>query len=184
MIVSILLVDLEGQYKLTIDHALACIDMWSDVVDLYWLCLPIALRNAVSVYEPKWECWDPDKREAWIREPPECAITDGSVFPFFQRGMEFEELVPEFGEWYSNGEPTACMVGIRADESLNRYRTIASATKTVVDGKQWTTMVTENVANVYPIYDWRTQDIWTYHGKNPDMPYNFRWARTAGPRRA
>lgn len=177
--IGILLVDLEGQYKLTIDHALACIDMWSDVVDLYWLCLPIALRNAVSVYEPKWECWDPDKREAWIREPPECAITDGSVFPFFQRGMEFEELVPEFGEWYSNGEPTACMVGIRADESLNRYRTIASATKTVVDGKQWTTMVTENVANVYPIYDWRTQDIWTYHGKNPDMPYNLLYDRMA-----
>ena len=26
--------------------------------------------------------------------------------------------------------------------------------------------------NVYPIYDWKTQDIWAYHGKNKDKPHN------------
>jgi predicted phosphoadenosine phosphosulfate sulfurtransferase len=31
--------------------------------------------------------------------------------------------------------------------------------------------VTENVYNVYPIYDWKTQDIWTYHGVT-GRPYN------------
>src|ERR1043165_7725200 len=25
---------------------------------------------------------------------------------------------------------------------------------------------------VYPIYDWKTRDIWTYHGKNPENTYN------------
>jgi predicted phosphoadenosine phosphosulfate sulfurtransferase len=28
------------------------------------------------------------------------------------------------------------------------------------------------VANVYPIYDWRTEDLWVYHARNPDMPHN------------
>lgn len=169
---GVLLVDLEGQYKMTMEHARKCIDMYRDVIDLYWVCLPIALRNAVSVYEPKWTPWDPERKEDWIRQPPEDAITDEGFFDFFDRDMEFEELVPLFGEWYAQGKRCACMVGIRADESLNRFRTIASATKTKFKDWQWSTLVTDNVYNIYPIYDWRTQDIWVYHAKNPDKPYN------------
>lgn len=175
---GLLLVDLEGQYRVTIEHAERCYAMYADVADPYWVALPIALRNAVSVYEPKWECWDPDRRDAWIREPSSWAITDPEHFPFFHRGMEFEEFVPEFGEWYArqteSGEPekTACLVGIRSDESLNRYRTISSATKVSDGGRQWTSFVTDNVYNVYPIYDWRTEDLWTWHARNPGMPYN------------
>lgn len=168
---GVLLVDLEGQYRCTIEHAQNQLADYGDVLDVYWLCLPVALRNAVSVFQPKWTCWDPDAEDAWIRRPPEGSITDPDYFPWFSAGMEFEELVPEFGEWYADGHKTACMVGIRSDESLNRYRTIASSTKTTA-GKQWTTQVTPNVANVYPIYDWRTQDIWTWHSKNPDAAVN------------
>lgn len=170
--VGVLLVDLEGQYELTIEHAEKCFEMYSDLIEPYWVCLPIHLRNAVSVFEPFWMCWDPNCREAWIREPPETAITDESYFPFFQRGMEFEEFVPLFGEWYSQGQSTACLVGIRSDESLNRYRTISSSVKESYGDKRWTTRVTENCWNVYPIYDWRTSDLWIYQGKNPHLPYN------------
>ena len=169
---GLLLVDLEGQYRVTIEHGETCFSEYADCTEPFWVALPIALRNAVSVYEPKWECWDPDREDVWIRTPPDLAITDLEHFPFFRRGMEFEEFVPLFGEWYSQGEPTACMVGIRADESLNRYRTIASTTKTTHSGRQWTSLVTEHVHNVYPIYDWKTEDIWTWHGRNPAAPHN------------
>jgi 3'-phosphoadenosine 5'-phosphosulfate sulfotransferase (PAPS reductase)/FAD synthetase len=170
--IGVMFVDLEAQYGCTIDHALAQVEGVTDIADIYWIALPIALRNAVSVFEPKWEAWDPDKQDAWVRQPPAIAITDEAHFDWFHRGMEFEELVPMFGEWYSEGESTACFVGIRSDESLNRYRTIASHTKTTIDGKQYTTKVTDHVANVYPIYDWRTADIWTWHARNPDAPVN------------
>tara|TARA_R110000868_G_scaffold73658_4_gene213469 strand:+ start:663 stop:1919 length:1257 start_codon:yes stop_codon:yes gene_type:complete len=170
--IGVLLVDLEGQYKVTIDHAEMQLAMCADVADVYWVALPIALRNAVSVFEPKWKCWDTNAREAWIRQPPAQAIIDPGFFPFFRDGMEFEEFVPEFGEWFSNGNPTACFVGIRSDESLNRFRTIASSTKIRIDGKSWTTQITPNVANIYPIYDWRTEDIWTFHARRPGAPYN------------
>ena len=169
---GVLLVDLEGQYRCTIEHAEQQMDRIKDITDQYWVCLPIALRNAVSVYQPKWQCWEPGKDEAWIRPMPERAISDESFFPFFSRDMEFEEFVPEFGEWYSQGQRTACLVGIRSDESLNRFRTIASTSKVTLDGKQYTSLVTDHVYNVYPIYDWRTQDIWTYHAKHRDLPYN------------
>ncbi len=169
---GVMIVDLEGQYQLTIEHMETLIKEYEDVIELYWVCLPLHLRNAVSVYSPFWKCWDKDTKEAWIRELPEQAISDENYFPFFKDGMEFEEFVPLFGEWYSQGKPTACMVGIRTQESLNRWRTIASRSKTTYGDKQWTTKVTDNVFNVYPIYDWTTEDIWTYHGKNPDKRSN------------
>jgi len=169
---GVLLVDLEGQYKLTMEHAEKCIDMYKDIIDLHWVCLPIHLRNAVSVYQPFWKCWDPEAKDAWIRQPPKQSITDVNFYPFFTDGMEFEEFVPEFGEWYSEGKSCACMVGIRADESLNRFRTIATDRKIKHNGNQWTTKVTENTYNIYPIYDWKTADIWKYHYDNPGIPYN------------
>lgn len=170
--VGVLLIDLEGQYRVTMEHAEKCYAMYREHIEPYWVSLPIHLRNAVSVYEPHWLCWDPEKKESWIRTPPAISITDESAFPFFVRGMEFEEFVPQFGEWYSQGELTAHFIGIRSDESLNRYRTITSHTKETLDERTWTTRVVGQSYNVYPIYDWRTEDIWTYHGKYPDKPSN------------
>ena len=170
--IGLLIVDLEGQYKLTIEHMTKCVEMYRNYLDLYWICLPIHLRNAVSVFEPFWLCWDETKKENWIREQPTNSITDLNYFEFFKRGMEFEEFVPEFGEWYSKGKTTACLVGIRADESLNRFRTISSTSKEVFNSKQYTTKVTDNVYNVYPIYDWSTEDIWIYHAKHKDKRHN------------
>lgn len=168
---GLLLIDLEGQYRATIEFAERRFADLADITDQFWVCLPLSLRNAVSVYQPKWTCWEPGQEDVWIRPLPSRAITDPDYFPFFESGMEFEEFVPEFGEWYSQGQLTACLVGIRADESLNRFRTIASTTKTKRHGKQYTSKVTENTYNVYPIYDWKTQDIWTYHGVT-GRPYN------------
>lgn len=169
--VGILFVDLEGQYKLTIEHIKFCFDMYREQSEKFWVCLPIHLRNAVSVYDPFWICWDKDQKDKWVRDLPE-SINDENYFPFFSKGMEFEEFVPEFGEWFSGGEKCACFVGIRTDESLNRFRTIASQSKITLDDKQWTTLVTDNVYNIYPIYDWRTDDLWIYHARNPKKQYN------------
>lgn len=170
--IGLLLIDLEAQYKLTIDHALDCFNLYKDHIDPYWVSLPIHLRNAVSVYEPQWICWEQDKKDLWIRQAPDFAITDTKFFPFFKYGMEFEEFVPAFGDWYSEGKSCACFVGIRSDESLNRYRTINSKTKIRFKNQPWTSKVINTVYNIYPIYDWKTDDIWIYHAKNPKLEYN------------
>jgi predicted phosphoadenosine phosphosulfate sulfurtransferase len=169
---GVLLIDLEAQYKLTIDHAEKCREEYADCTKWFWLCLPIHLRNAVSTYQPQWVCWDESARKQWVRQPPSGAITDPAAFDWFVPGMEFEELVPEFAKWYSQGKRTACLVGIRADESLNRFRTIASRTKERFDGRPYTTQVARDVYNFYPIYDWKTEDLWTWHYQNPGRQHN------------
>lgn len=54
------------------------------------------------------------------------------------------------------------MVGIRADESLNRFMTISSQRKLrFADDKPWTTSAPGgHTPHIYPIYDWKTADIW------------------------
>lgn len=166
-------VDLEAQFGLTIDHAAACFDLYKDCCEPLWVALPLSLRNAVSAFEPKWMCWDPEAKERWVRKPPRRAITAEDHFPFFRRGMEFEEFAPSFGAWWSQGQPTACMVGIRTQESLNRWRSIAAGSnKNRWADKSWTTWMGQSVYNAYPIYDWKTEDIWTYHARNRELPYN------------
>ena len=167
--VNALYIDFEAQYAKAIEFTHRMFSR--PEVTGWWVCLPIHLRNAVSQILPYWVCWDKEKRDAWVREFPENkhVITDESFFPFFKHGMEFEEFVPEFARWFSQGKKTACCVGIRSDESLNRFRTIASSSKVTLYGLQWTTKLfpkdDSEIYNCYPIYDWRTEDIWRANGK-------------------
>lgn len=170
--VGVLIVDLEAQYSATIQHLEDMVTLYADHIDLHWVCLPIVLRNAVTNYEPRWMCWEPEKRDIWVRDFPKQGISDPMFYPFFQPGMEFEEFVPLFGLWYAQGKSCGGFVGIRADESLNRFRTIAVWDKAMHGGKRYTTLIGEQLFNVYPIYDWRTEDIWRYHGKHPEKPHN------------
>lgn len=43
--------------------------------------------------------------------------------------MSFESFVSHFAEWFSQRRPAAVLVGIRADESLNRFMAISSQRK-------------------------------------------------------
>lgn len=170
--VGLLIIDLEAQYAETIKHIEDMCEMYKDNIDLHWFCGELLLRNAVSDFEPKWICWDESKKDIWVRDKPKLA-SDISQYGFYVPKMEFEEFMVIFGEWYSNGEKTAAFIGIRSDESLHRYRAI-TANKIGLTHKdyKWTTKVSSSLYNVYPIYDWRTEDIWIFHMKNEHLPYN------------
>lgn len=170
--VGILIIDLEAQYKHTIDHIREVIEMYKDNIDLHWFCGELQLRNAVSDFQPKWVCWDENNKNIWVRKKPSEA-SDLSQYDFYIPKMEFEEFMVLFGKWYSNDKLTAGFIGIRADESLHRYRAIVSEKKNLTyNGYKWTTKIYNNVYNVYPIYDWRTEDIWVFHSKNKHLPHN------------
>jgi len=131
------------------------------------------LRNAVTNYEPQWICWDENCKDLWIREKPYWAKTEQD-YSFCLPGMEFEEFVPLFGEWYGQGQQAAGFIAIRADESLHRYCAIATWDKIglMFKDQRWTTKMSKNYYNVYPIYDWKTEDIWRYHAHYPEKQYN------------
>jgi len=179
---DMLFVDLEAQYKATIQQMETLIENSQHVLgDIYWVCLPLSLRNAVSQIQPKWTCWNPDEREKWVRDRPgvDYILTlDDHPFGFFEPEMEFEDFVDEFARWYSGRHDgvVADMIAIRSNESINRFRTLTSEDKQRYDGKNWTTRVRINETyldayNVYPIYDWTVEDVWGYVSQE-DLPYN------------
>jgi predicted phosphoadenosine phosphosulfate sulfurtransferase len=170
--VGLLIIDLEAQYEDTINHINSCVSMYQEHIDLHWFCGELLLRNAVSNFEPKWCAWEAGKEEEWVRDKPSQAV-DTSQYPFYVPKMEFEEFMILFGEWYSGGKSTAAFIGIRADESLHRYRAIVSRKDNLMKGGyKWTTKVSGDLYNVYPLYDWKTEDIWVYLGKNKHLPSN------------
>lgn len=170
--VGLLIIDLEAQYKQTIKHIEDIIEMYKDVIDLHWFCGELLLRNAVSDFMPKWICWDEEKKDIWVRQKPKLA-SNLNQYDFYVPKMEFEEFMVIFGEWYSQGKLTAGFIGIRSDESLHRYRAITSNKDGLMyNNYKWTTKINKNIFNVYPIYDWRTEDIWIFHLRHKDLPYN------------
>lgn len=169
--VGVLFIDWECQASLTIKYGLEMYELYKDNIDPYWVCLPMTTWNGCSQIEPLWTAWDEAKRDLWVREKPPIAIKDTSAFPFYYKGMTFEEFVPLFAAWYGEGLPCASFVGIRADESLNRFRAIARDDKPSYMGMPYTTHVAADTWNVYPIYDWATADIWKFYGKFK-LPYN------------
>lgn len=165
--VDAMFIDLEGQYAATIEHVRALFDM--PEVRPWWICLPLNLRNASSAFKPYWCCWEPGEEENWVRPLPDhvSVISDPNFFPFYRHRMEFEEFVPAFNEWLAGEEGAAFLIGIRADESLNRYKAVRKGEqvkKCACQEKAWTSMAStkSKAVSVYPIYDWRFDDLWKY----------------------
>lgn len=172
--IGVLIMDLEAQYSDTIKHIEEMVSLYKDNIDLHWVCAEFLMRNAVTNYEPRWVCWDKENKDIWVREKPINAA-DLSQYDFYQPKMEFEEFMVLFGEWYSGYGKylTAGFIGIRSDESLHRYRAIVSQKKGLkYKNRQYTTKIAKNLYNIYPIYDWRTEDIWVFYGKNNHLPHN------------
>lgn len=166
--IGVMILDNEANYTQSLEFMHKIISENLDLLDVYWCCMPITLPCTVSHYEVNWQCWGEADKERWIRPMPvqSYIVNMGNHnFPFFRENMGYQEFWDEFGEWYSQGKRTACMIGIRASESLNRFRAIMNEQKEMLSGQNWTKRNMENVYNVYPIYDWKTDDIWVANAK-------------------
>lgn len=172
--VGLMVLDNEANYTISLEFMHRIVSKNLDVLDVHWCCLPITLPCTVSSYEVDWQCWGTGDESRWIRPmPKEKYITNihNHKYPFFRENMSYQEFWDDFGEWYSNGEDCACLIGIRTHESLNRWRAIINENKQTHGGNMWTKRNTEHAYNCYPIYDWRTEDIWIANAKN-DWDYN------------
>jgi len=172
--VGLMILDNEANYTYSLNFMHSIIRKNLDLLDVYWCCLPITLPCTVSSYATEWQCWGEDDKERWIRPMPDddyIVNIHNHQMPFFKENMQYDEFWDKFGEWYADGELCACLIGIRANESLNRFRAIANERKVSLKGQQWTKKNMKHVYNCYPIYDWRTDDIWIANAKF-DWEYN------------
>lgn len=129
-------------------------------VAMRWFCLPVQCRNACSRRQPYWFPWAEEDKHLWCREKPECALDASDLpLPGFNRhdiptasAMLFDPSVGTVGQ----------ILGIRAQESLRRYRSVMQ--------RRYENYISNStlcpyIYSVKPIYDWSTEDVWTYPEK-------------------
>ncbi len=172
--IGVMILDNEANYEYSLQFMHRVLQKNLDLLDVYWCCLPITLPCTVSSYHVDWQCWGEEDKARWIRPmPKESYIVNfkNHKFDFFKENMSYQEFWDKFGDWYGQGERTACLIGIRTAESLNRFRAIMNQDKETLHGQMWTKKNTDIVYNCYPIYDWKTDDVWIGNAKF-DWDYN------------
>ena len=157
--------DFEAQYTVTTEYITRTFEKIKDQVEPYWVCLPMATRTALSSYEMYWYPWDDKKKESWVREMPTMDYVinlENNPMTTYHYRMHQEDLAKQFGRWYRMShdmKKTVCLLGIRADESLQRYSGFLNKKKGY-KGECWITRQFKDVWCASPLYDCRTQGVW------------------------
>lgn len=157
--------DFEAQYTVTTEYIERTFERIRDVVEPYWVCLPMATRTALSSYEMYWYPWDDTKKELWVREMPKKDYVinlENNPITTYRYRMHQEDLAKQFGRWYRKSHKnrkTVCLLGMRADESLQRYSGFVNK-KNGYKGECWIGQQFKDVWCASPLYDWSSQDVW------------------------
>ncbi len=154
--------DYEAQYQMTTDFVEETFKKFTGIKK-YWLCLPIAAQCCCNMEGGTWIPWEKEKEDIWVREMPKNNyIINESNVPFdFKKGDIDYNVQNNFGKWFEKQfGKTAIVIGIRADESLNRFRAIAKENKNKYKNSNFI-----NGNKAYIIYDWTVEDIWIANSK-------------------
>lgn len=157
--------DFEAQYTVTTEYVERTFERYRDEAELYWVCLPMATRTALSSYEMYWYPWDDTKEELWVRPMPDHDYVinlSNNPISTYQYRMHQELLAKQFGRWYRishGGKRTICLLGMRADESLQRYSGFVNK-KYGYKEECWIGRQFKNVWCASPMYDWSAEDVW------------------------
>ncbi len=158
--------DFEAQYTLTTEFVTRTFKRLESEpgVELYWVCLPMATRTALSSYEMYWYPWDDKKKDIWVRPMPDYpyVINLDKPFEHYRYRMHQEDLAKQFGRSYKkeHGDgSTVCLLGMRADESLQRYSGFVNK-KYGYKGECYISRQFKDVWCASPLYDWSNKDVW------------------------
>lgn len=161
-------IDYEIQYRMTIDYLDRVFKANSDILKIYRVCVPFRVSTCTSMYQAFWRPWEASKKPLWVRPMPADALTEAD-FPFYNSRMWDYEFQMRFAKWLHDKKDavrTCCLIGIRTQESLNRWRCIHLNRRTnMYHNYRWTSKIGHDTYNAYPIYDWKTTDVWTANGK-------------------
>ena len=130
-------------------------------IALEWLCLPMKELNACSSDEPWWFPWGPEYEDLWVRPKPDGVIESLPGYPVYPKDDRLFHMTANRYLFQPERDGNAVLLmGIRAAESLMRTRAMLTRYE-----EAWLHPHEANVngtlTKAYPIYDWKTSDVWT-----------------------
>ena len=160
--------DYEIQYHHTIEYVDHILEANKDILEVYRVCVPFRVATCTSMYQSYWRPWDEEMKDIWVRQMPKNSLTKDD-FPFYTPEMWDYEFQMYFAKWLHQKKDAvrSCfLIGIRTQESFNRWRSIHLSRKyQMYHNYRWTSKLGNDLYNAYPLYDWKTVDIWTANGK-------------------
>ena len=145
--------DYEIQYKMTIDYVDRILEANKDILDVYRVCVPFRVSTCTSMYQSFWRPWEDNKKDIWVRSMPKKAMKKED-FPFYNTTMWDYEFQMRFAQWLHQKKDavrTCCLIGIRTQESFNRWRCIYMSRKFQMYHKyRWTSKVGNDIYNAIP----------------------------------
>ena len=160
--------DYEIQYSVTVDYVNRILENNKDILDVYRVCVPFRVTTCTSMYQNYWRPWQDDLEHLWVRPMPEQCYRKKD-FPYYTEKMWDYEFQMHFARWLHDrkGAARSCfLIGIRTQESFNRWRSIHLNSKyQMYHTYRWTSKIGCDIYNAYPLYDWKTTDIWTANGR-------------------
>lgn len=164
--IGLFFLDEEVMYKATIEQVEYLMSLYPENTTRFWLQIPFNLTNSSSLEQGQVNCWDIKDKPRWMHKRSKNNIC---VQPWSHetkvadknKGFGYYDVISNFELMTKN---TAHLVGLRADESLNRYR--AMVKNPGYKDIYWSTK-RNNSGNYafYPLYDWSFNDIWKYIGE-------------------
>lgn len=156
--------DYEAQYAETTNYVQRTFDGLPDEVKKLWVCLPIKAQCSTSMFQSYWQPWKYEDKKIWCREMPNGVINE-ETFPYdWDYEISDYEFNIKFGKELARNGKTCFLIGIRTQESLHRYKAVTKDNNEY-NGLNYTTCISSNLVNAYPIYDWTVEDIWTANAK-------------------
>ena len=163
--IGIFFLDEEVVYQSTIDQVTWLMNLYPENTTRLWFQFPFHLTNATSYEEGQLICWEPGKHEIWMRPKVSYSIQhvpwdrEKQTVRDKNKGFGFYDVLDNF---QASHDHTAFLVGLRATESMNRFRAVAK--NPGYKNCFWSTKITraEGSAAFYPIYDFNFHDIWKF----------------------
>lgn len=165
--ITLMHLDYEAQYEATTEYVKIMENKYADILNVIHVCVPFKVTTCTSMFESYWRPWEEAKKDIWVRDLPKNAMTKND-FDFYTENMwdyEFQEKLSKWAHDKYKAKKTAVLVGIRTQESLHRWRAIHKERNTYFKNKKYSKKISDDVFNFYPIYDWKTDDIWIANGK-------------------
>ena len=160
--------DYEAQYSATTEYVDSIFQEFDKDIENLRCCVPVRCITSTSMFHSYWRPWEESKKDIWVRDLP-TKYLGKKDFDFINDDMTDYEFQEKIGLWFhkkSKAKKTAILIGIRADESLDRFRAIVSDRNiNKYNGISWSKKMDKDIYNFYPIYDWKAEDIWTANAK-------------------
>jgi predicted phosphoadenosine phosphosulfate sulfurtransferase len=160
---DVLFIDQETEWQGTIEY-IKTLKQRLDI-NLIWIQEPFTVDNGASFISDVFTAWDPGKE--WIREKNKCEDARFEKTGYSKNTRDaFYTMFDKIFEILSGGAPFANIYGMRADESLHRRLVMMRAAgKYKSRGRSSHQGGTINGYKFAPIYDWATDDVWSYIAK-------------------